>query len=1448
MGDPILGQSGVKHTALIALLVCAGYFVGAELAFMLRIPSTRSSIIWAPNAVLLAVLLLTRPRTWAIWLIAALPAHLAAQSRDGGFVLVLLYPFFANVAQVIVAAMGLRCFAAAPPRFNTLRDMTLFVLIAAITAPAMVSFLAAWLFVSVGWETDFWLVSRGRFLNNMTTGLTVTPLILMAAESGLAGLRRRRVQRYGEFALLAGGLVATLYVTHIWTTPGAESIPVQLYAPLPFLLWAAVRFGPGGLCLLLLVVAAHSISETISGRGPYVAQMPAENVLALQISLAVLATPLMFVAALIGERRKKGEALQESEERYRAVVEHQTELVCRFLPDATLTFVNLAYARYFGKSPDELIGQSFLSVIPEEERQAAMDHIQSLGKKPSPGSCERRVFTAQDELRWLQWVDRPIFDDHGCVVEFQSVGRDITERKRAEETARAAKARFEGILEIAQDAIISVDSTQRIILFNQGAEKVFGYMQAEVIGLPLDLLLPQRFEDVHRKHIEDFSRSPDVARTMGQRRQVSGRRRDGGEFPAEASISKLDLGGELVFTVILRDITERKRAEDAVRAARARFEGILDIAEDAIISIDSHQRITLFNQGAEKVFGYIEGDVIGKPLDLLIPQRFGGAHRKHIEEFADSPDVARTMGQRREVFGRRKDGHEFPAEASISKLDLGGELVFTVILRDITERKRTEQRLVAQHTVTQVVAEAATLEEATPRILQAVCEYLEWDLGELWRIDRTAGVLRCVEVWHKESIEAPQFKATSHDRTFLPGIGLPGRVWSSREPVYIPDVVHDANFARAPIAAREGLHAAFAFPILLGSEVLGVIAFFSQEIRQPDQDRLDMMATIGSQIGQFIERKRAEEELRRSEAYLAEAQRLSRTGSFGWKVSSGELYWSEETCCILGYDQETKPTLERVFQRVHPDDLGVVQQTVDCASRDGTNLDFAHRLLMPDGSVKHLHVVAHVVRDETDAIEYVGAVSDVTAAKKAEERIRQDESELRQIIDLAPQLIIVMAPDGSYLYANERVLEYTGLTQDDVVAGGFRERVFHPEDVERLRDERQQALARGVPFEAEQRARRNDGQYRWFLTRLNPLRDEQGHVIRWYATGTDIHDRKQAEERVRNENLALREEIDKTSMFEEIVGASPVLRAVLARVAKVAPTDSTVLISGETGTGKELIARAIHKRSPRAARAFVSVNCAAVPPALIASELFGHEKGAFTGAVERRVGRFELAEGGTLFLDEVGELPAEAQIALLRVLQEREIERVGGRHAIRVDVRVLAAANRDLLAAIAAGTFRSDLYYRLNVFPIEMPPLRDRPEDIPLLVAYFVNRYARKVGKKIRGIEKKTLELLQAYPWPGNIRELQNVIERSVIVSETGTISVDESWLSRQTLPPQATSPGLSKRPVTEEKAIIEAALAATRGRVSGPAGAATKLGLPPSTLESKIRSLKINKHGFKPV
>ncbi|HEY6850398.1 MAG TPA: sigma 54-interacting transcriptional regulator [Terracidiphilus sp.] len=500
---------------------------------------------------------------------------------------------------------------------------------------------------------------------------------------------------------------------------------------------------------------------------------------------------------------------------------------------------------------------------------------------------------------------------------------------------------------------------------------------------------------------------------------------------------------------------------------------------------------------------------------------------------------------------------------------------------------------------------------------------------------------------------------------------------------------------------------------------------------------------------------------------------------------------------------------------------------------------------MPNGCIKHIHVSIRALTTTSGGPEFVGAVTDVTATKQAEEKSRRDAYELRRITDAILQLILVLNPDGRTVYVNRMMLEYTGLSIEEMQAEGSRERVIHREDIERLKEVRHQALLNGVPFEIEQRVLRKDGKYRWFLTRYNPFRDEQGRLLRWCATGTDIEDRKLAEQRLQNENIVLREDVDRFSMFEEIVGPCEPMRQVLKQVTKVAPSDSTVLILGETGTGKELIARALHRRSNRASRAFVRVNCAAIPQSLIASELFGHEKGAFTGALQRRIGRFESADGGTLFLDEIGDLPMETQIAFLRVLQEREFERVGSNQPIAVNVRLIAATNRDLPAAVAAGTFRQDLFYRLTVVPIVVPPLRERAQDIPLLVEYFVARYAKAAGKTIRHICKQTLERLTIYDWPGNIRELQNVVERAVILSETDTFFVDESWLkleSTESRHPREELSTLSDREVE----IIEAALAECQGRIAGPSGAAAKLGIPRSTLESKLRSLGISKYEYK--
>src|SRR5260221_1310167 len=557
----------------------------------------------------------------------------------------------------------------------------------------------------------------------------------------------------------------------------------------------------------------------------------------------------------------------------------------------------------------------------------------------------------------------------------------------------------------------------------------------------------------------------------------------------------------------------------------------------------------------------------------------------------------------------------------------------------------------------------------------------------------------------------------------------------------------------------------------------------------PSGDGQSLKKCVGSAID-VTEHELLTQELRRREAYLAEAQRLSHTGSLGWKVASGEILWSDETFRIFQCDPDMNPTVEFVLSRVHPEDRDSVQQQIDRASRDGERFDFEHRLQLPDGSIKFVRVTARPSRDAACNLEFVGAVTDVSEQrhaeavikkqeaelrevvdtipaivwstlpdgsntyvnkrfveysgssaeqmagsgwqalihpddlerhagkwmeavatgkplenevrsrrsdgqyrwqldrgvplrdedgnivkwygvttdiedrKRAEDKIREQETELRQILDLVPQLVAVFGPGGERLYANRIGLDYVGLSLEEwrQTPGNFlsSRSVIHPADRARDRDNFDRALSAGSAYELELRLRKGDGTYRWFLVRFNPLRDEQGQITRWYVALTDIEDRKRTEDSLRSENVALREEIDKASMFEEIVGTSPALKSVLSRISKVAPSDSTVLITGETGTGKELVARAIHRRSDRVSPAFVSVNCAAIARDLIASELFRHENGAFTGATQQRLGRFELANGGTIFLDEVGELPAETQIALLRVLQEHEFERVGG--------------------------------------------------------------------------------------------------------------------------------------------------------------------------------------------
>jgi PAS domain S-box-containing protein len=775
---------------------------------------------------------------------------------------------------------------------------------------------------------------------------------------------------------------------------------------------------------------------------------------------------------------------------------------------------------------------------------------------------------------------------------------------------------------------------------------------------------------------------------------------------------------------------------------------------------------------------------------------------------------------------------------------------------DIEDRKRAEALLAAEKRTLEMIASGASL----PDILERLCETVDAQASNI----KSAVMLMDADDMHLRPVAGPRLpKGWIEAITPLeigPTVGSCGSAAFIKQRVIVSNIATDPLWAkRRDLALSYGLRAAWSQPLLSKNQhVLGTFGMYYTEPRTPSETDLRLIEGAGHIAVIAIEGERSQEalrsafeEIRNSETRLRKIIDTIPTLAWCSLPDGAGIFWNRR------WHEYTGLSLEVVRgwgwqNAIHPEDLKEITDKWLGFLAAGQPGEVEGRLRRFDGVYRWFLFRAEPLRDESgNIVNWYGTDTDIDDLKRAEAKLRQDEQELRRMTDAIPQTIFVLNPDGKAIYANRVALEYTGRSLDDVRADDFRARILHPDDVQRLREERHKALSGAAPFENEQRTLGKDGKYRWFLFRYNPLLDESGKVIRWYVTGTDIDDRKRDEERTRNENVALREEIEHSSMFEEIVGSSEALRRVLRQVSKVAPTGSTVLISGETGTGKELIARAIHSRSNRSTRAFIRVNCAAISPSLIASELFGHERGSFTGAHQRRLGRFELADGGTIFLDEVGEIPPETQVALLRVLQEHEFERVGGNKTVTVDVRVLAATNKDLRAAAADGTFRQDLFYRLNVFPIQVPALRDRADDIPLLVEYLVDRYAKKVGKRIRSVSKNTLDLFQGYDWPGNIRELQNVVERAVVLCEGEIFCVDPSWLAPASSGPTSPNPTTQTIPLVadlaeRERAMIENALREAEGLISGPSGAAAKLGIPRQTLESKIRKLGINRHRFR--
>jgi PAS domain S-box-containing protein len=676
----------------------------------------------------------------------------------------------------------------------------------------------------------------------------------------------------------------------------------------------------------------------------------------------------------------------------------------------------------------------------------------------------------------------------------------------------------------------------------------------------------------------------------------------------------------------------------------------------------------------------------------------------------------------------------------------------------------------------------------------------------------------------------------------------------THEFVILDDASSQNRFATDTYFSQHHARSVLCLPLITQGKLVGLL--YLENNLAPDvftPNRIAVLKLLASRAAISVENTRLYADLTQREAKIRRLVEANVVGIVMWNLEGAITGANEAFLRMVQYDRE-----DLAYGRVRWTDLTPPEwrdrdeRAIAELKASGVFQPYEKEYFRKDGS--RVPVLLGGALFKEGGNEGVAFAVDLSEQKRAEEALRRSEERWRAVFENSAIGVCLTDLNGRFMAANSAYHKMLGYSEEELRSLTFLE--LTREDYRQSNWKEIEQLKEGTKtqFQIEKQYRRKDGSLIWVTNNVSLVPGSEVMPQFIMALSEDITERKRAEAEIRalkdqlyRENLALRDEIDRASMFEEVVGASPALQAVVARVAKVAPTDSTVLITGETGTGKELFARAIHKRSRRSERAFVSVNCAALAPSLISSELFGHEKGAFTGATQRRPGRFEMAEGGTIFLDEVGELPPDTQVALLRVLQEREFERVGGTQSIHVDVRVIAATNRDLKAATTNGTFRPDLFYRLNVFPIEAPPLRERKHDIEMLLEYFVKRYASRAGKIIRSIDKKTLELFQSYDWPGNIRELQNVVERSVILTSGDVLSVDEPWLSKQSSPHSSQLQGslTSEDERSEERRLIEAALAESRGRVYGPAGAAAKLGIPPSTLRFKIKKLKIRKSQF---
>jgi PAS domain S-box-containing protein len=1082
----------------------------------------------------------------------------------------------------------------------------------------------------------------------------------------------------------------------------------------------------------------------------------------------------------------------------RRVIDTIPCLVTRSRPDGYVDFVNQRWLEFTGFKLEDVLGWGWRAAVHPEDVERHLRRRRAAVIDGKPFVDEIRVRRSDAEYCWFLNREAPLRDERGNIVNWYGTCYDIEDLKETAEKLRQSETELRQILDAipAHVFVLEPDASNFLAgryLPNRQSLEYTGLTLQEVSADPMQIFLREDAEKLRAL------RQASLVKGMPFEAEARVRRRDGQYrwFLIRVNPLRDDTGRIMRWYGTRTDIDEQKRAEDHLRLA-------IDTIPQQIWSGPADGSVDFCNAQWLSYTGLTAEEVLGEGWQRIL----------HPD------DRERVLKARRELVAL---GGTY--EMEVRRRGALGE--YRWFLTRAVPLKDSEGRIVRWYGTNTDIEDRKQAEDYLRLVIDTIPQ----------------------QIWSGQGEGSPDFlldfcNAQWRSYTGLTLEDLQGDGWQR--------ILHPDDRERVLKAWRE-------------SKEMGKP--YEQELRRRGADGkyrwfLGRGVPLKDAAGRIVrwygtntdieDRKEAESRLRlvvdTTPALLYSARPDGELDFFNQRWLD---YLGLSFDDILGWGWTSA---------IHPEDMDALVAKWRSALATGEPYETEARVRRADGQYRWMLLRKVPLRDQAgNIVEWYGSGVDIEDRRRAENAVRQSEDRLQLMVDTTPAMLHSARPDGYLDFFNKRWLEYVGLTLEDMSGWGWTS-VIHPDDVEGELRKWRSALATGEPFQDEVRVRRADGEYRWMLHNKVAARDEEGNVNQWYGSAVDIEEQYQARaalqkafneitalrDQLYKENLVLKEEIVRSSMFVEMIGSSTTLQNVLVHVERVAPTDSTVLITGETGTGKELVARAIHKRSNRAAQSFVSVNCAAIPASLVASELFGYEKGAFTGAVGQHLGRFELADGGTIFLDEIGDLPPPTQIALLRVLQERTFERVGGAQSIRVNVRVLAATNRDLQAAVEAGTFRQDLFYRLNVFPIHIPPLRDRVEDIPLLVDYFVQRYATKAGKKIRSIKRKTLELLQCYDWPGNIRELQNVMERAVILCDGDLLAVDKTWLQHESARPSVAQ-GLRRLDEKQEREIIESALRQTQGRVFGLGGAAAKLGIPRSTLESRIRSLKIDKQRFKP-